>query len=104
MLDLIILISVIITACFFLKGFKRIVYFVCSLDILLRVLNSVASFYGKYLGDFASFVARYIPSSLNEVIDHYTKGTLELILVGIYIILYVIFEYYILTYMIKTKR
>lgn len=104
MLDLIIIIAIIVVACFFLKGFRKIVYFVCALDILLRVLNAIASFYGKYLGNFASFVARYIPSSMPSVIDHYTNGTLELILMGVYIILFAIFEYYILVYMIKCKR
>ena len=104
MLDLIIIIAVIVIACFFLRGFKRIVYFICAFDILLRVLNAIASFYGKYLGNFASFVAKYIPASLPNVIDHYTNGTLTLILMCIYIILFAIFEYYILVYMIKTKR
>lgn len=104
MLDLIIIIAIIVVACFFLKGFRKIVYFVCAFDILLRVLNAIASFYGKYLGNFASFVARYIPASLPSVIDHYTKGTLELILIGVYIILFAIFEYYTLVYMIKCKR
>lgn len=104
MIDLIIILAIIVLACFFLKGFRKIVYFVCAFDILLRVLNAIASFYGKYLGDFASFVARYIPASLPAVIDNYTKGTLELILMGIYIIIFAIFEYYILVYMIKSKR
>ena len=104
MLDVIIVLAIIVVACFFLKGFKRIVYFICAFDILLRVLNAISSFYGKYLGGFSSFVNRYIPASLPSIIDHYTSSTVELILMGVYIIIFAIFEYYILAYMIKNKR
>ncbi len=104
MLDVIIVLAIIIVACFFLKGFKRIVYFICAFDILLRVLNAISSFYGKYLGGFSAFVNKYIPVSLPSIISRYTDSTLELILIGVYIIIFAIFEYYILVYMIKNKR
>lgn len=104
MLKVVIALLVIVVACCFLKGFKRCIYFICSFDILLRVLNAIASFYGKYLGEFANFVFKYIPASLPSIIKEYTNGTLQLILIGVYIIIFAIFEYYILTYMLKNKR
>lgn len=104
MLKIVIVLLIIVVACCFLKGFKRSIYFICAFDILLRVLNAIASFYGKYIGEFASFVNKYIPASLPSIIKEFTNGTLQLILIGVYIIIFAIFEYYILAYMLKNKR
>ena len=104
MIDVIVISVILIGACFFLKSFKRSIYFICAFDILLRVLHALANYYGKFLGEFGSFVHRYIPVSLPSIIEHYTSSTLELVLISAYVIVFAIFEYYILAYMFSSKR
>lgn len=104
MVDVIIISLILIIACFCLRKFKTIIYFICSFDILLRVLHALASYFGKYLGGFAGFVNKYIPASLPSIIDHYTSNTLQLVLIGIYVVIFAIFEYYLIAYMFTAKR
>lgn len=104
MIDVIVISIILIGACFFLKSFKRSIYFICSFDILLRVLHGIADYFGKFLGEFSNFVNRYIPNSLPSIIEHYTSNTLELVLIGAYVIIFAIFEYYVLAYMFTSKR
>jgi len=104
MIDVVVISIILIGACFFLRGFKKSIYFICAFDILLRVLHALSMYYGKFLGEFAVFVNKYIPASLPSIIEHYTSSTLELVLIGAYVIVFAIFEYYILVYMFTSKR
>lgn len=84
---------------FFKRTFSGFVYAVGMVDIFLRI---VAFLKGKILGGSAlTFVNRWFPSSIYGLIESYTNGVLETILIWIYVIIMIIFEAYIIKGFIK---
>ena len=70
------------------------VYYICSIDILLRVLSFLADNLPlKFLTDF---IHAYFPRSVDNIIAMYTSGIFSIVLVWILAILYVIFDVYVL--------
>lgn len=98
---IILVISIIIVGIFF-KDFKSVIYFVGIVDIFFRLLHKIAALLPvKALSDV---VALYIPSSVEAVIDSYSSGILNTILIWLLVLLYIYFEVYLIKYWIKKKK
>lgn len=99
---LIILVIAIIIVGLFFKDFKSVVYFVGIIDIFFRLLHKICTLLPiKALSEFVSF---YIPSSIESIIDYYSSGILNTILICLLVLLYIYFEIYLIKYWIKKKK
>lgn len=76
------------------RKFSSFVYYICMVDILLRILDFIANNVPvKFLSDF---INTYIPNSVNHIIDIYTSGIFTTVLIWAVVIIYAIFDYYII--------
>lgn len=99
---LIILVIAIIIVGIFFKDFKSVVYFIGIIDIFFRLLHKLVSLiHVSFLDDF---VSDYIPSSVEAIIDNYSSGILNTVLVWVLFLLYVYFLYYLIKYWVKKKK
>lgn len=99
---LILLVILIIIVGFYFKNFKSVVYFLGIVEIFFRLIHKIAILLG--IKDFILFINKYIPSSLESVIDTYSSGILNTVLIWILLFLFVYFEWYLITYWVKKKK
>ena len=98
---IVLVISIIIVGLFF-KDFKSVVYFICTLDIIFRLLHKFISL--VKIKPITNLIIKYIPSSLEYVINYYSSGILNIILIWIFFLLYCYFVCYLVIYWIKKKK
>ena len=99
---LILLVVAIIIVFLFFRDFKSVVYFLGIIDIAFRLFHKLIALIK--LEPVTEFVVKYIPSSLEAVINHYSTGILNTILVWILFLLYVYFLVYLVKYWVKKKK
>ena len=101
-MDVIIILLIIALAVFFFKkSFSGIIYMIVIVDIFLRIVNFIKL--NLVNGEIASILSRYFPSSIPAVINHYSSGILNTILMWFLVIIYIIFEYYIIGTFMRKK-
>ena len=99
---LILLVVAIIIVGLFFKDFKSVVYFLGIIDITFRLFHKLIELIQiKFLTEF---VTNYIPSSLESVINHYSTGILNTILIWVLFLLYLYFLIYLIKYWLKKKK
>ena len=99
---LILLVVAIIIVGLFFRDFKSVVYFLGIIDITFRLFHKLIALI--QLKPVTEFVVKYIPSSLEAVINHYSTGILNTILIWILFLLYVYFLVYLVKYWVKKKK
>lgn len=99
---LILLVVLIIVVGLFFKDFKSVVYFLGIVEIFFRLIHRLANLLG--IKEFIGFVNKYIPASLEGIIDAYSSGILYTVLIWILLLLFVYFEFYLVSYWISKKR
>ena len=77
-LVLIILVVAIIAVALFFKDFKNVVYFLGIIEILMRLLHKIVSL--LKIDTLTTFVNKYIPTSLEGIINEYSSGILNAVL------------------------
>ena len=99
---LILLVVAIIIVGLFFKDFKSVVYFLGIIDITFRLFHKLIELIQiKFLTEF---VTNYIPSSLESIINHYSTGILNTILIWVLFLLYLYFLIYLIKYWLKKKK
>ena len=98
---IIIVVAIVIVALFF-KDFKSVVYFLGIIEIFLRLIHRIASLIK--VNSFNNFLNKYIPTSLESVINTYSSGILNTVLIWILILLFILFEWYLIQYWLKKKK
>ena len=98
---IIIVIAIILVALFF-KDFKSVVYFLGIIEIFLRLIHRIASLI--MVNSFNKFLNKYIPTSLESVINSYSSGILNTVLIWILILIFIFFEWYLIQYWLKKKK
>ena len=101
-LVLIILVVAIIAVALFFKDFKNVVYFLGIVEILLRLLHRISSLLKIEI--FTTFVNKYVPTSLEGIINEYSSGILNIVLTWILILLFIFFEWYLIKYWLGKKK
>ena len=94
-------VAIIIVGLFF-KDFKSVVYFLGIIDITFRLFHKLIELIK--ISALTEFVTKYIPSSLEAVINHYSTGILNTILIWILFLLYIYFLIYLIKYWVKKKK
>lgn len=99
---LILLVIAIIIVGLFFKDFKSVVYFLGIIDIIFRLFHKLIELV-KIQG-ITDFVNNYIPSSLEAIINYYSTGILNTVLIWVLFFLYVYFLVYLIKYFIQKKK
>ncbi len=93
-MDLIILVIIIGLIIFFYKKFRNVIYFLGIVEIFFRIVHVVGDLIGvKVINDA---INSFIPESILSIFAKYSSGLLYDIIVWIFVILFVIFEYYLI--------
>ena len=100
-MDLVILLVLIGIVVFIFKKFSSFIYFVAIIDIFLRILTFIKLQISNY--EIYSFLNKYIPTSIPGILNAYSSGILNTILVWLYVIGMMIFEFYIIRTFFKKK-
>lgn len=93
-MDLIILVVLIGLIIFFYKKFRNVIYFLGIVEIFFRITHTVGDMIG--IDAVNNTINRFIPDSILSIFDKYSSGLLYNIIVWIFIILFIIFEYYLI--------
>lgn len=99
-IPLVIFIIALVLVIFFYKDFNAFVYFVVGVDVFLRIVSYLKAYVIK---DSAFSFLGAIPSNVPEIIRSFDLGTLTEIIMFIYVIIYIIFEIYLIRNFIKKK-
>jgi len=100
-MDLVILIVLIAIVIIFFKRFSSFIYFLAITDIFLRIMtfiNVELARLGIYL-----YLNKYIPASIPSIINSYSSGILNTVLMWLYVIAIIIFESYIIKTFFRKK-
>ena len=99
-IQLIIFIFALLAVIFFFKNFNAAVYFVVMVDILLRIITYLKA---NILRDDAFSFLGFIPADIPTIIRSFDMGIFVEILIGIYIIMYIVFEILLIKLFINRK-
>ena len=86
---------------FFFKRFSRFIYFIAITDIFLRIATFIKLQIGK--GDIYAVLDKYIPNNIPSILDYYADGLLYTIFLWLYVIAFIIFEFYIIRTFFRKK-
>lgn len=100
-MDLIIILSLIIIVVIVRRDFKCFIYSLGVIEIFLRVINFVANNCG--IQELKKMINTYIPDSIISVLNNYSNGLLNSILIWVFVILMGILDFYLIKYLIKRK-
>lgn len=100
-IDLIVLLLLIGLIVFFFKDFKSFIYSIAIIEIFLRLIHFISGHI--QIGEFQSFVAKYIPDSILSILAQYTSGSFFDFLTWVFVILFLVFEVYLVRYLFKKK-
>jgi len=91
-LDLVVVLIIIVLGLIKYKNASSYVYLFCASDMAFRILSFLKN--NINMGSINSFINKYIPSSIYDVIVKYTGGTIEQLLIWVYVIVFAVFLYY----------
>ena len=100
-MDLIIILALIIIVIVVCKDFKCFIYSLGIIEIFFSVMNFIANNCG--ITELSKVIKNYIPSSIISVLNAYSNGLLNTILVWVFVIFMGILDFYLIKYLIKRK-
>ena len=83
------------------KRFSNIVYYIGIVDIFLRILSFIAI--NIPVKEISNFIFTYFPSSVSSIIDMYSSGIFNTILMWILCVLYIFLDVYLIKIFWKKK-
>ena len=89
--DLVVLIVLLVFVIIYSKRFQTYMFGFGMIDILFRILNLINGFIP--IKEIKTFIDTYIPASIPSVINHYTTGIFNTVLI-----------YYIVRVFVKRKK
>ncbi len=100
-MDLIVLFALLIIVIFFFKKLDSVVYFIAIVDIFLRIANFLKT--NIFSSEIQKFINTYLPSSIPTVINNWTSGILNEVLIWLFVLNFIIFEIYIIKNLLKKR-
>lgn len=86
---------------FVFKRFSHFIYFLAIVDIFLRIIGYLKVLLG--IPELTAFFNKYIPASLPAIINTYSSGIFNTILLWMYLIAFIVFESYIIRTFFRKK-
>lgn len=93
-MELIIIFVLILVLTYIFRKFSTFVYTLAFIDIFLRIVNFLKDNIAS--PEIYKFVNQYFPTSIPSLIDKYTSGIFNEILIWVYVINFIVFEIYII--------
>lgn len=100
-MELIIIFAFLILVLFVFKRFDSLVYFISILDIFLRIINFLKN--NITSPEIQKFIGVYMPTSLPDVINKYTTGVFNEILIWAFVINFIVFEIYVIRTLLNKR-
>lgn len=100
--DLVSLAVLIVFVIIYSKRFQTYIFGFGMIDILFRILNIINSYIP--IKEVRTFIRTYIPESVPAVINKYTSGIFNTVLIWIYVVIMAVFLYFIVKLFIKRKK
>ncbi len=100
-MDVVVLFILILLAMIFFRRFSNVIYVICIIDIFLRLVTKIFSLVSI---DSISVIVNKLPVSILGIINNYSSGIINVILIWIYISIYIIFLGYIIRALFTKKR
>ena len=100
-MDLIILVILIGIVVFFFKTFSSFIYFLAIVDIFLRIITFFKLQLANY--EIYAILNKYIPTSIPGILNAYSTGILNTVLIWLYVIAMIIIESYIIKTFFRKK-
>lgn len=91
-MDVVVIFIILLIVALVFKRLDNTIIFFGIIDIFLRIVDFIGNNTVKELNNF---INKYLPASIEAIIKNYSSGTLELVLVWIYVILMALFLYYV---------
>lgn len=101
-MDAIVIIIILLIVLFSSKKFGKFVYAFAIIDILLRIFTFIRL--NINIPDFNRFISMYFPSDIPGIINKYTNGVLSDVLMWGYVIMFIVFEFYIMRAFFRNKK
>ena len=101
-MDLIVLLLLVILTLIFFRRFSNVIYIICIIDMFLRILDRLEHLIG--IPEFSNLVNKYFHNSILEIINAYTTGIVNLILVWLLLVVYIIFLVYVIRTFFRKKK
>lgn len=101
-IDLVVLIVLLVFVIIYSKRFQTYMLGFGMIDILFRILNLINGFIP--IKEIRTFIDTYIPASIPSVVNHYTTGIFNTVLIWVYIIIMAVFLYYVVRVFVKRKK
>lgn len=99
---IIILILIVIAACFF-RDYKNVVYLLGIIEIFFRILHFIGD-HLKLIPELNKIINAYIPTSLFTMLGKYSSGLLYEILMWMLLAVFISFEVYLIRYFLKRGK
>lgn len=99
--DVVLLIVLIVAGICYFRRLDSSVYFIASVDIFFRILTFIKNNLG--VKEISDFISKYFPESIPGIIDKYTKGIVNDILMWIYVAMFGVFLFYTLKILWKKR-
>lgn len=101
-MDVVVIIIVILAlAVMIFKKFSNVVYYIGIVDIFLRVLSFIAA--NIPVKEISNFIYTYFPSSVPSIINMYSSGIFNTILMWVLCVLYIFLDIYLIKIFWKKK-
>ena len=101
-MDLIVILLLIILTIVFFRKLSNVIYVICIIDIFLRILNRIDIMIG--VPEFSNLVNKYFHNSVLDIINSYSSGIINTILVWLLIVVYIIFLFYVIQTFFRKKK
>lgn len=101
-MDLIVLLFVIVLVIILFRKFSNFVYCIAIIDIFLRILEFIKI--NVPLPEIKLFIAQYFPASIPSIINKYSSGIFNTVIMWGYVIIFVLFEYYTIKVFFRKKK
>lgn len=101
-MELFILFCYAVVAVIIFRKLEKVVYSIAIADIFLRLITFLK--HNITSQEIFNFLNKNIPLSIPNIIDKNTSGLLNELLIWIYVIIFVIFEFYMIRSLLKKKK
>lgn len=101
-LDLVVLVVLLVFVIIYSKRFQTYIFGFGVIDILFRILNIINGFIP--FKEVRKFIRTYTPTSVPDVINKYTNGVFNTVLIWVYVSIMAIFLFYVVKIFLKRKK
>lgn len=91
-MDILIIFIVLLIVALVFKKTSNVIIFFGLIDVFLRILDYIGK---NTIEDVNNIINKIFPDSIPAIIHAYSSGTLEIILMWVYVFLMILFVYYV---------